>query len=131
MYYTPYVLRLEDDCIHIALPHKYEVRIIIAAPQICGHRSPLLEPVYIWRDAAGYFRVLECAGGLYRFEKIEELEDWINKRCPEGRDKPLIYRAEWYVIPYVNVEGWSDVVRRAGPATTTRAPATSRSRLSA
>jgi len=74
--------------------HKYEVCIIIAAPQICGHRSPLLEPVYIWRDAAGRW-----------FEKIEELEDWINEqKCPEGHDRPLIHRAEWYIIPYVNVE---------------------------
>jgi hypothetical protein len=115
-HYTPYVLWLEDDRIHVALPHKYEARTTITAPQICGHRSPLLEPVYIWRDAAGRFRVLECAGGLYRFEKIEELEDWINgQRCPEGRDKPLIHRAEWHIIPYVNVEDWSDVVRRARP----------------
>ena len=73
-YCTPYVLWLEDNRIHVALPHKYEVRAIITAPQICGHRSPLLEPVYIWHDAAGRFRVLDCASGLYRFEKIGGLD---------------------------------------------------------
>ena len=115
-YCKSYVLWLEDNRIYVVFPHKYEARAIITAPQICSHRSPLLELVYIWRDAAGCFRVLDCASGLYRFEKIEELEDWINEqRCPEGHDKPLIHRAEWYVIPYVNVEDWSDVVRRARP----------------
>jgi hypothetical protein len=115
-YYTPYVLWLEDDRIHIALPHKYEAHTVITAPQICGHRSPLLEPVYMWRDAADRFRVLECAGGLYRFEKIEELEDWINEqRCPEGHDRPLIHWVEWYVIGTVNDnEEWLDVVKRPG-----------------
>jgi hypothetical protein len=116
LHYTPYVLWLKYNHIHVALPHEYEARTIITAPQICGHGSPLLEPVYIWRDVAGRFHILECAGGLYDFETFKELEDWVNEqRCPEGHNKPLIHWLDWYVISDIVSSGeeWTAVVRRA------------------
>jgi hypothetical protein len=110
------VLWLEDGLINVALPHEYDVAI--TAPQVCGNGNPLFEPVYIWRDAEGRYRVLECAGGLYGFGTIRELEEWVRgASCPERHERPTIHWTEWYVIRGTvgNNEDWDAAIRRAEP----------------
>ncbi len=107
-----HVLWLSGDDINIALPHEYDAKVAITAPRVCGHGNPLLEPVYIWRDAV-YYYVLDCAGDLYTLKTIEELENFIRGlRCTEGHN--VIHWLEWYVLPGVtnSEEKWSDVVKR-------------------
>jgi hypothetical protein len=113
---TPYVIWPRGGLIFVALPHEHEADVVFTAPRVCGHGDILSEPVFIWRDIVGRFRVLECASGLYKFEALDELEGWLNeqKRAEEhGHD--VIYWLEWYVIPGTisGEDEWSSALMRA------------------
>jgi hypothetical protein len=93
-----YVLRIDDDGVTITLPNEYDVRITITLPHICGHVSPLLGPVYLWRSQDHYY-VLNCASGIHRFNKLEELIEWVREqRCTESHKRPIVHWVEWYIV---------------------------------
>ena len=109
-----YVVQWGGGVILITLPHERDSRVVLTAPQICGRAGhPLWEPVYIWRDAVGYY-ILDCGAGLV-FKTREEFENWVRERaCNQGHERPLLHWPEWAVLPGADSgEAWSDVIKRA------------------
>jgi hypothetical protein len=75
----------------ITLPDQWRPDVIIRIPAICGAGYPLAEPVLLGTLDSHYF-VLDCAAGLYRFNTLEELENWVREQeCPEGHQYPVIH----------------------------------------
>jgi hypothetical protein len=106
-----YVITWKGGYIFTTLPNERQKEVVIVGPQVCGRTNPLLEPVYIWRDVVGHFRVLDCKSGSYIFVTLDEFERWIWEATEEGRKLPW---NEWYVIPgIVADERWIDVIKRA------------------
>ena len=115
-HYTPYVVRWGGGVISITLPHEHDSKIVLTAPQVCGKTGhPLWEPVYIWRSVVGYYYVLDCGSGMFKFKTIEEFGNWVRERvCDQGHERPLIHWPEWAVLPDANSdETWSNVIKRA------------------
>jgi len=110
---TSYVVRPKGGLIFVALPHEREADVVFTAPQVCG-RDNGLNPVFIWRDIIGHFRVLECASGLYGFESLDELESWLNE---QKRVDGLLHWPEWYVIPGIvsGEDKWNSTLKHAVP----------------
>jgi hypothetical protein len=110
-----YVVRWRGGLVFTTLPNESEKKVLIAAPQVCVRAcNPLMEPVYIWKDATvEWYEVLDCRSRFHIFLTLEELENWLYEEA-EGYKLPW---AEWYVIPgEVDLEDkWFDVVKRAEP----------------
>jgi len=82
----------------IDLPDQWRPDIVIRIPAICGARYPLAEPVLLGTLDNRYF-ALDCASGLYEFETLDELTEWVREReCPEGHEYPVIHWWEWHVV---------------------------------
>jgi hypothetical protein len=82
----------------INLPDEWRPDVVIRIPALCGGRYPLAEPVYLGVDQ-GRFYALDCAGGIYRFNALEELEAWVREQeCPEGHKYPVIHWWEWHIV---------------------------------
>jgi hypothetical protein len=105
-----YVITWKGGYIFTTLPNERQKEVVIVGPQVCGRTNPLLEPVYIWRDVVGYFKVLDCKSGSYIFVTLDEFEKWLWEAA-EGRKLPW---DEWYVIGTVTEEDrWIDAIKRA------------------
>jgi hypothetical protein len=82
----------------IDLPDQWRPDIVIRIPAICGAGYPLAEPVLLGTLDNRYF-ALDCASGLYEFETLDELTEWVREQeCPEGHEYPVIHWWEWHIV---------------------------------
>jgi hypothetical protein len=82
----------------VRLPNEWRTEVEIRIPALCGAGYPLAEPVYLGTVDNRYF-ALDCVADLYRFDTLEELEDWVKERkCPEGHEYPVIHWWEWHIV---------------------------------
>jgi hypothetical protein len=106
----PHVLWTRGGFIFVTLPHEHRKDVIVVAPHVCRRTDPLLEPVYIWRNAEGRYGVLDCGGGLETFTR-KQFEKWVWSMV---RENDTIHWPEWYVVGTVSSnEKWLTVVMQA------------------
>jgi len=102
-----HVITWKGGYIFITLPNELQKEVVIVGPQVCGRG---VETIYIWNNLLGWYKVLDCKGGLYTFTTLEEFEKWLWE-ATEGQKLPW---DEWYVIGIVTEEdGWIDAIKRA------------------
>jgi hypothetical protein len=86
-----------DDFV-IRLPDEWRPKVVVRIQSICGAGHPLAEPVLLGTLGSRYF-ALDCAGGLYYLNSLDELENWVREReCPEGHQHPTIHWWEWHIV---------------------------------
>jgi hypothetical protein len=83
----------------IRIPDEWRPKVVLRVLAVCGPGHPLMEPVWLGALPDGRYFALDCASGVYYFNRLDELENWVREQeCPEGHERPTIHWWEWHII---------------------------------